>query len=185
MSLEVVLESILKKGEEGCRKTVEDGVEEAKKIEKETQSQAKAIEEEAIAEAKRQIDTRWRQELSSAKIERKKKILNTEKKVLDTFYQQTLEEMKNLPDATNQRLLNMLVLKAKDAMGQGTIYCRAEDADIIDSKEFEIRGELTGIGGIIVEGEDKIISLDLTYESLLADIWADSVKKLFELISEN
>ena len=185
MSLEVVLESILKKGEEVRRKTIEAGVEEAKKIEKEAQTQAKAEEEEAIAEAKRQIDTRWRQELSSAKIERKKKILNTEKKVLDTFYQKTLEEMKNLPETTNQRLLSMLVVKAKDAMAGGTIYCRAEDADLIDSKEFEVRGELTGIGGIIVEGEEKIFTLDLTYESLLADIWADSVKKLFELFSES
>jgi V/A-type H+-transporting ATPase subunit E len=65
-----------------------------------------------------------------------------------------------------------------------SVYCRADDEALVEElvdefDEFDgvaLAGEVDCLGGVVVESESSRVRVDNTFDSVIDDIWEDSLK---------
>jgi V/A-type H+-transporting ATPase subunit E len=77
-----------------------------------------------------------------------------------------------------------LIGKASHELNMGYVYCNEKDSGLVKimSGHFKFAGTINCIGGIVVESLDKTITLDYRYETIIEEIWIDSMKKVSEIL---
>ncbi len=180
MSLNKVVDDILRRGEERKREIVhlgekdrdEQGLLADKKIE-ESQKKAEARNQALISQLEQQ-------ELSSAELESKKILLAAQRQVMEELREQVLAELARYPADKRKKLYSKLVARAKKELGECYVYSNEDDKALLQLPSGMTDGGLINCrGGLAFESKDRSIRLDFRFESLLDDVWNRKMREIF------
>jgi V/A-type H+-transporting ATPase subunit E len=182
MSLETVVEDIREEVREEAAAIRDEGEARAEEIVSEAEADAERIHEEAEREAERAIEREREQAVSSAKLEAKQERLEARRDALQEVRDAVEERVASMEGERREELTRALLANAAEEFeDEASVYCRADDADLVDDLvgEFDgfVRaGEVDCLGGVVVESETSRVRVDNTFDSVLDDVWEDSLK---------
>ncbi len=184
MGLENVIQDILDRGKRDSDAIIAQGTSEADATRMEAQRKVDAKRDARMKEVERASARMKQQEISSAHLDAKKVRLNAQKDLLDEVKLRAFKALGNLPQEKNFACLKALIAKAGREFSIGNIYCNEKDASFvkISSTHFKFAGTINCIGGIVVESIDKTVTLDYRYETILEDLWTNSMKKVSDIL---
>jgi V/A-type H+-transporting ATPase subunit E len=190
MGLEAVVGEIRDKGEREVERIRKETKDEVTRILLSAQERAEKIKMAAEDEVIRQVRHLQSQEVSAANLVVKRKLLNTEKELLDQVYRKTLGSIGQLPEGFHRDVLKKLLVQAKSEVPEGIVHCNARDMpslkQLIDA-ESAFRGYMAGNvvdidGGITVESTDGELQLDLSYRTFLDIVWETGLKDASDIL---
>lgn len=181
MGLEEVKQEILSSAERDAQRIIREGDTENERIKKDAE---KTIDEYRVAraeESRRIAQQLERRELAQAEFDAKKHLLDKKKELIEQAIAQARKRLADQPDAARKRILKILLARAHRDLSFGRIYVNARDRRIlktltgkgnVDIKEKPL------LGGLIAETADSRVSIDHSYEQLLAQVVEHSVQEL-------
>jgi len=180
MSLNKVVEEILRKGEERKREIIQLG--EKERDELMLQADKNILEESSRAKKKNDaaIAQTEQQELSSAELESKKTLLSAQRASMDELKQQVLDELGEYPADRRKKLYAKLTSRAKKELGECVVYANKADKALLQLPSGMSAGTaINCIGGLVFESKDKSIRLDFRFESMVDDVWNKNMREIF------
>jgi len=180
MSLDKVVQEILRKGEERKLEIIRQG-------EKERDEQValvdKQIEQDRMRLEKRaqsSLAQMEQQELSSAELESKRTLLAAQRHVLEDLRAQVLSSLATYPADQRKRLYAKLLAKAKDQLGECYVYSNAADRPLLKlPAQMSEGGTVDCVGGLVFESKDRSVRLDFRFESMLDDVWNRNMQEIY------
>lgn len=181
MTLETVVQAILEKGRAEADEILAQAREERERMLSEIRGEGRKAIEEAEARA-RQIAARRRiQELARGELEARRIFLGAQKEALDEVYQRALARLGALPD--NEAFLRALLGANEGEWRSGRVYASAKDEPLVKKIVGDrFGGRIDCAGGVVIEAADETRRVDLRYESILREVWDDSVKEVAETL---
>src|SRR5438445_89241 len=65
----------------------------------------------------------------------------------------------------------------------GRVFCNAKDAEVVRSiVGANFGGTIECVGGVVIESNDGTRRTDLRFETILSDIWRDSIKEVADAL---
>ncbi len=180
MSLNKVVEDILRRGEEKKREIVKLG--EKERDEQVKLAEKRISEDRAKAEKKTaaQIAQTEQQEISSGELESKKTLLAAQRQVMEELREQTLSELAGLPADRRKRIYSKLVAKAKMELGECLVYSNKADRAILQLPAgMGNGGTIDSAGGLVFESKDRSVRLDYRFESILDEVWNKKMQEIY------
>ncbi len=182
MSLETFVQVVLDKGKAEANEIIAQARAERERMLSEIRAEGEKAGRETEQRARETADRRRIQQLARAELEARKIVLAAQKEALDEVYRRALTRLASLGE--NQDFLRML-LKANEAEWRfgGRVFSNAKDSAFVKGivgKAYS--GAIECAGGIVIESADETRRLDLRYESILRDVWDDSVREVAEIL---
>ncbi|WP_254543059.1 V-type ATP synthase subunit E [Halomarina pelagica] len=183
MSLETVVEDIRDEARARAEEIRSDAEERAEQIVAEAEADAEEILSERKQAVERQIDQEREQKLSSAKLQAKQARLEARRDVLEDV-RESVEERIATMEEDREELTRALLAAADEEFesdAQKRVYGRDDDeallAEILaDYDDYEYAGAVECLGGVVVESEGSRIRVNNTFDSVLEDVWEDSLR---------
>ncbi len=181
MTLETVVETILKDGEAEAQAILSGARAERERMLGEARSDGTKAMAEAEERARADAERRRVQALARAELEARKIVLAQQREALDRVYRGTLERLGSLPD--HAEFLRG-VLKANEAEWHGgKVYANVRDEPAVRKiAGSAFAGTIDCAGGVVIESADGTRRIDLRYESILRDVWDDAVKEVADTL---
>ena len=181
MGLETVVKDITDVANAEASKINADADAEVSNILDEARQSAKKIMGDRLAKSEDDIKKLRQQEISSANLEVKRKMLNARKEVLDKVYSQTTDLIANLPSSKNEELLKAIIDKYQ---GSGAKIYSNKDSEKLVTKlsSLAYAGNIDCIGGVVIENENGTIRLDYTYDIILDSVNDMSMKQISDIL---
>jgi len=179
MSLNKVVDEILRKGEERKREIIQLGQKE--RDEQVLQADKKIQENRQKAEKRNEAKTAQmeQQEASSAELESKKTLLVAERQVMEELREQVLEELADYPADERTKMYSKLISRAKKELGDCYVYSNKDDKALLQLPSGVTSGGLIPCrGGLVFESKDRSVRLDFRFESVLDEIWNKNMKEI-------
>ncbi len=176
MGLQEVVQEVATVAERRAQDILDAAKAEADGIRADAREQVKAYQADRAAQADRDVAQLQRQLLSNAQFEARKLVLETESELREQLRAIIVAGLAELPSDTRAAHLKTLLTRAKDTVPSGKVWGAAQDADVLKASDYEHAGDLDIAGGLVVESEDGTIRLDLSYETLLDDVWRDVLR---------
>ncbi len=174
MGLTEVIGEVRRDGEARAQQILDDARTEADAIIAKAQAKADAYQAQRAAQAERDGKQVEAQVLSHAEFEARKLALTAESEMREELRALILEGFGSLKGTTRSAHIKKLLATAKDIIGDGSVFGAAADEEALKKQRtFAYGGTTDIVGGIIVESEDGTARLDLSYETLLDDMWRD------------
>jgi V/A-type H+-transporting ATPase subunit E len=180
MSLNKVVEDILRRGEEKKREIIQLGEKERdgqileadKKIEENRRRSEKKL-DSTIAQLEQQ-------ELSSAELESKKTLLAAQRKIMEGLRSEALDALASYPTEKRRKLYSKLVTKAKKELGGCYVYSNEADERLLQLPAGMTSGGIVDCaGGLIFESKDRSVRLDYRFESILDEVWNAKMQEIY------
>jgi len=182
VSLETVVEAILKDGEAEAQAILSEARAERERMLGEARSDAAKAMAEAEERARATAERRRVQALARAELEARKIVLAQQREALDRVYGGTLERLGSLPDHADF-LRGVLKANEGEWRGGGKVYANARDEPVVRKIVGSAFAEtIACAGGVVIESADGTRRIDLRYESLLRDVWDDTVKEVADTL---
>ena len=181
MGLETVVKDITDVANAEASKINAEADTEVSNILDEARQSAKKIMGDRLAKSEDDIKKLRQQEISSANLEVKRKMLNARKEVLDKVYSQTTDLIANLPSSKNEELLKAIIDKYQ---GSGAkIYSNKDSKKLVTKlSSLTYAGNIDCIGGVVIENEKGTIRLDYTYDIILDSVNDMSMKQISDIL---
>jgi V/A-type H+-transporting ATPase subunit E len=181
MGLETVVKDITDVANAEASKINAEADAEVSNILDEARQSAKKIMGDRLAKSEDDIKKLRQQEISSANLEVKRKMLNARKEVLDKVYSRTTDLIANLPSSKNEELLKAIIDKYQ---GSGAKIYSNKDSEKLVTKlsSLAYAGNIDCIGGVVIENEDGTIRLDYTYDIILESTNDKSMKQISDIL---
>lgn len=190
MGLEVVVDEIKAKGDREAARIKSEAEAEAKTIVADATKRAEEIRIAAEADAALQADRIMIREVAAANLVVKRDQLNAQKELLDKVYSQAANEIANLPSAVHVKAVRSLLKDAVKQIKEGTVYANSRDEEAVKAALTELK-TLSGFtfggtsdinGGVIVQSADGQLTLDLSYQTFMDEVWESSLKDASEIL---
>jgi V/A-type H+-transporting ATPase subunit E len=139
-----------------------------------------AMTEEAKAWAESEAKRLGIGKVSSANLEARKLMLKSKAEVLAMVKEGVIKRMRGLSIIERERVIRKLLARARKHIPEGTVCVRQEDLDILKENMGSYRiGPIVNIsGGIIVDSSDRKRRIDLSFDSILEDVWERNAREL-------
>lgn len=181
MGLDTIVNDILEKARAESETILSEAKAKAERIIAEAEEKSSKYREEQEDAVRREVERLRQQEISAAKLEVKRAILNARKDLLDEVYRRAVERLQNLPVDKQSRMLEAIL--EKHASPGDRIYSNERDKLLITSiSNHEYAGTIDCIGGVVIESSDGNTRLDYTYDTLLRDVNEASLKQISEIL---
>lgn len=182
MALETVIQAIQAKGKAEVDEILAEAHAERERMLSEVRAEAAKGVADAEIRAKQEADRKHVQELARGELEARKTVLAAQKEDIDQVYQRALARLSSLKE--NPEFLRALVeANESEWRAGGKVYSNARDEAVVKAlvgKSYA--GHIDASGGLIIESADGTRRVDLRYESILRDVWNDSVKEVAEVL---
>lgn len=181
MGLETVIEEILSRGQAESEEIRKAAGADRERMLQEGRAEGAKLLAEREQEAHRAAERMRVQDLARAELEAKKIVLAAQKGLLDEVHDRVLQRLAVWPER-GALLRKMLESTASDWRG-GKVFCSAKDADAVRGiVGSSFGGTIDTVGGIVIESADGSRKTDLRFETLLADVWRDSIRRVAEVL---
>jgi V/A-type H+-transporting ATPase subunit E len=192
MSLETVVEDIREQARARADEIRSEAESEAAEITAEAEADAEEIREEILADAEREIAQEREQRLSSAKLEAKQARLEARREVLQSVREDVEQEVADLSGEQREELTAALLDAASEEFDEGAtveIYGRAEDKELLEDllseyDGYEYAGEFDCLGGVVAESQQSRVRVKNTFDSILDEVWEDSLREISDRLFE-
>lgn len=177
MGLTEVIGDVRKDGEARAQALLDDAHADATRLLDAAKDKVAAYHAERLAQAERDAAQVEAQIQSHAESEARKHVLTAEAEMRAELRETLLAGFGGLKDAVRAKHVKALIKQGKDVIGKGTVFGAKADTDTLKAQRtFAYGGVANIVGGIVIESEDGLTRLDLSYETLLADMWRDVLK---------
>jgi V/A-type H+-transporting ATPase subunit E len=181
MGLETVIEEVLSQGRTEAEEILRGAQAEREKMLSDARAEGAKLLEGREGEAKEAAERLRVQAIARAELEGKKIVLSARKSLLDEVYAKVLEALVHHPESG--AWLRALLQASAAEWRNGKVYCNARDADTVRSiVGASFAATIECVGGVVIESADGTHRTDLRFETLLADIWRDSIKEVAEIL---
>jgi V/A-type H+-transporting ATPase subunit E len=181
MGLESVIEDVLSQGRSEVEEIRRATVAERERILRDARAEGAKLLEQREREAKEAVERARVQALARAELESKKIVLSAQKELLDQVYSTILQKLSQL--AEGGTLLKSLLQANEAEWRKGKVSCNERDAAIVRPiVGANFGGVIDCIGGVVIESADGSHRIDLRFETLLADVWRDSIREVAEVL---
>jgi len=181
MGLESVVEDVLGRGRSEVEEIRRAALAERDRILQNARAEGAKLVEIREQEARKAVERLRVQALARAELESKKIVLSAEKGLLDQVYAKVIEKLAVLEDGA--AILQSLLKANGGDWRTGKVYCNEKDATAVRVVVGSSFGEpIDCVGGIVIESGDGTHRIDLRYETLLADVWRDSIREVAEVL---
>ena len=180
MGLETVLDRIRDTGKEEAAAIVAEARAERERVLADVRAEGQKAGARSEAEAHDQAARRRMQDLARAELDAKKIVLAAQEEVLNLVRERARA---NLAASTNPEALRKLLAAHAADWRSGRVYANAKDeATVRGIVGGNFAGTITCIGGVTIESADGTSRLNLTYDSVLEDLWDDVVKEVAQTL---
>lgn len=186
MPLDSLLQEIAKKGEEEIKRIEAETRQEIEKILAEAKAEAETILKKAKDGAEKEGEAIRKQEISSLNLELKRLLLSKQKEVTEEVFRRLREKINEMDQKTRKRVLKSLIEKnAKNGM---LIYAKREDKEIVreiveeTGLNLRIAGEISALGGIILEEPSGEVRINLTFDELLSQLYEKKLNEVAKVL---
>jgi len=177
MGLESVVEEILSRGRAEAEEIRKSAQVERERILQEARAEGAKLLAEREQEARGAAERMRVQELARAELESRMIVLSAQREVLDQVRGAVLERLAS-GEESGPLLRRLLDANAIDWRA-GKVFCNARDAQTVRSIVGPIlAGTIDCAGGVVIESTDGTTKTDLRFETLLGDVWRDSVREV-------
>ena len=190
MGLEAVVGDIQEKGKREAEAIRIETQREVERILREAQKEVEAVKIEAERKVQEQIERVIGQDVSAGNLIVKRKLLNTQRELLDRVYQETLAAIGAMPESFHRQVLGKVLEQASREIPTGTIFCNRRDLpvlqDLIAGKPaynaYTVGDPIETEGGIIVESSGGGLKIDLSYRTYLDRVWEGGLKDAADIL---
>ncbi len=177
MGLESVIGEILARGQAESEEIRRGAQAERERLLQEARAEGAELFARREQEARMAADRIRVQDLARAELESKKTVLTAQKEVLDAVRAKVLEALAS-GRGTGPILRRLLDANAADWRA-GKVYSNARDAAAVRAVVgASFGGTIDCVGGLVIESLDGTRKTDLRYETLLEDVWRDSIREV-------
>lgn len=178
MSLESVVQAIRDRGQAEAEAILAEARAERARALEATRAEGQAEVKAAEARAREEAERRRVQDLARAELEARKIVLAAQKEVLDETRQRALARLGTLDE--NPLILKALLTANEAEWGRGgRVYSNAKDEPHVRRIVGDrYGGRIDCTGGVVIENADGTRRVDLRYETILQDVWNDSVREV-------
>lgn len=182
MTLDAVVQVILDKGKAEADEVLAQARAERGQMLSEVRAEGVKNRADAEAQARQAAERRRVQELARAELEARKNALAAQKEVLDDVYQRTLARLSMLTESP-ELLRSLLKANQSEWKSGGKVYSAAKDESAVKAiVGTAYVGHIEAAGGVIIESAEGTRRNDLRYDSILRDVWDDSVREVAEIL---
>lgn len=180
MGLETVLERLRDTGKLEAASIVQEGRAERERLLSEATAEGRKVSERRQREAGEQAERRRVQDLARAELDAKKLVLAAQEDVLKAVRERAKAR---LAAASNPKALEDLLAKHAAEWRSGRVYANAKDAGVVRGiVGGNFAGTIDSLGGVVIESADGSSRDDLTYDSILAELWDDVIKEVAQTL---
>ncbi len=184
MGLDQVVAEVRQDGEKRAQAVLDEARADANKLRTEAREAADALVAARTAQAEKEAEQLRAQIASGAEFEARKAVLEAESDLRDQLRARLIDGFGNLDTDVRKGHLTKLLAKAKASVPSGKVWgAAADEATLKDQKDYAYAGSIDIAGGIVVESEDGTVRLDLSYETMLGDMWRDILRQEANLFS--
>jgi len=201
MPLDRVIEQINDVTKTEVNMILDEGRIEAESITKKAQKEAAAIREQGKINLQRTLADLKEVRLSKTRMKYKRKKLDMEREVIHRLWKSVENKVACIDETTNKKLIKKLLHIARatpvfsicsiayindDLCEVPTqrpfyIYSSARDEEMIRKySDLEYSGHIECLGGIVAESEDRNWKINLKYDSILEEVFENSMKKVYK-----
>jgi len=190
MGLEVVVEEIREKAQREAGAIRNEANTEAQRILAAAADRASLIKQDAETEVSRLIQQMSAQDVSAAKLLVKRETLNAQKQLLEEVFAATKTAITGLPIAFHEKVVRELLKKVAKEIKDGLVYCNSRDQQAVEAALSELKtlsgysfGGIVAIdGGIVVKSADGQLTVDLSYQTFLDEVWESGLKDASDIL---
>lgn len=176
MGLDKVVDNIRSEGRSQATSIVDAAKKEADAILADAKRQAAEITARRQTEATAAADAHLKREVASADLEARRLKLSAERELVASIRTEVEKRLAALPTAARENHLKTLVAKA--AVTDGRVWVAKQDEASARKLGLQVAGTFEGLGGVIVEAPDGSTRENLRYETLLDEIWQESLPQV-------
>jgi V/A-type H+/Na+-transporting ATPase subunit E len=181
MGLEQVVEEILGRGRDEAEEIRRATLAEREKILQDARAEGAKLLDRRAREANEAADRLRIQAVARAELEGRKIVLSAQKELLDNVYARVLDKLRTIPES--REWLQALLQRAAAEWRSGKVDCNARDAETVRPiVGANFGGTIDCVGGVVIESADGSHRTDLRFETLLADVWRDSIREVAEVL---
>lgn len=173
MGLDQVVNEVRDGAEKRAQEILDAATAEADAILTNARNEVQAYQKDRAAQAERDSEQLQRQHVSNAKFEARKLVLETERELRTTLRNTIVAGLGELAAGARKKHLSALLDRATEVIPEGKVWGAKQDAGVLKASNYEHAGDLDIAGGLVVESKDGSVRLDLSYETLLDDVWRD------------
>jgi V/A-type H+-transporting ATPase subunit E len=183
MALDKVIQAILDDGNKEVERILSEGTAERNRAIKEARVEAEIAKKERNSDAEKYTTRLKMQEIARAEIDSKKLVLKAQKEALDEIYALVLKE---LGEKWSDKLIENTLKQRSSEVRNALVYSNEKDRNTVErlvgSHGGQFGGTIDCIGGIIIENKDRTVSIDYRLETILKDIWDESVTEITTIL---
>jgi len=176
MTLETLAKDIAASAEAQAKAMLKDAKAEANTITAEAEAKASSIRDEANARAEREAEQISQEMVASARQGNQKELLIARRGVLDATYDAAKAKLADPGMKGRATLLKTLLKHAEKISGKDYVL-RPVSVDAAALKKDvgsrTVGGEISGLGGFMMEAADGSVSFDFRFDTLLDRTWND------------
>lgn len=176
MGLDKVVDNIRSEGRSQATSIVDAAKKEADAILADAKRQAAEVTARRQTEATAAADAHLKREVASADLEARRLKLSAERELVSSIRTEVEKRLAALP--TSQRENHLRALVAKAAVEEGRVWVAKQDEASARKLGLQVAGTFEGLGGVIVEAPDGSTRENLRYETLLDEIWQESLPQV-------
>ncbi len=183
MALDKVIQAISDDGKKEAKRIIAEGKVEREKNISEAKKDAMRIKSEKTEEANKLALRMKTQEIARAEIDIKKIVLKAQKESLDQVYDLAL---KQLGEKWSGILIKNILKQKSSEVKDGLVYSNERDRTTVEQTVGAYGGKYGGVidcvGGIVIENKDRTVRTDYRLETILEDIWDESVIEVSSIL---
>jgi V/A-type H+-transporting ATPase subunit E len=182
MGLEEVKQGLQHESDERAQALLDEAEERREAILADVEDELEAYRDEQERKAEKQIEKLRQSGLAGTKLAVKKRILAAKKDIIDDVMDEAKRKLVRKRKSTRESYITALLERAADEIDIHTVRCASKDEKLIDNYNVVVDDDIDG--GIICENDDGSTSVDLTYDTILAEIRRDAMNELAEVLFE-
>ncbi len=173
MGLDKVVDNIRAEGKAQADQVVAAAKNEADAVLADARRKADEIRTRRQTEASAEAQAHLKREVANADLEARRLRLTAERELMTAIRDEVEKRLAGLPEKTREAHISRLVAKAN--VPGGHVYVASQDEKLAKKLGLTVAGTFEGLGGVIVEAVDGSTRENLRYETLLEEIWTDSL----------
>ncbi len=170
MTAEKIIERIKKDSEKEIKQIIQEAENQAKKVIANAKKEAEQESNRILSEGKQQGENIKKIMLSRANQDTKREVMNAREKLIEECFSKAYHKLTTLSETDYKKMVKKLIENGCNKL-EGKcdlVISRTIDRKIAESMDLKVVGKVETAGGIIIKSGDGRITLDHTFDGILA-----------------
>jgi len=169
MPAEKIIDQIKKDAQKEVKEILKEAEKQANKIIRESKKEAEEQAEKILSDGKKQSEKIRKILVSKANQDTKKEIMNVQEKIIEECFLKAHHRLSTLSEKEYKEIVSFLMRDGSKKLGGECMVIISRDLDkkIAENMGLKIAGNIESSGGIILQSNDRRVTLDHTFDGIL------------------